>query len=96
MTTDGYPGLGEVFAPEVVHDMTDLGFGVFEGIETIRRAAMRLGDRNPIAHHVTNVVIVNEGPGKATVSSNSTPWPIDRGPYSMRSCPVGNTAARIG
>jgi len=61
--------LGEIFAPEVVYDMTDLGFGAFEGIDAIRRAALRLGDRNPIAHHLTNVVITSDEHGEVTVES---------------------------
>jgi len=27
------------------------------GIDAIRSAALALGDRNPVAHHVTNIVI---------------------------------------
>jgi SnoaL-like domain len=61
--------LGEIFAPEVVYDLTDLGFGTFEGIEAIRRGALQLGERNPIAHHLTNVVITNEERGELTVKS---------------------------
>ncbi len=63
--------LEEIFAPGVVYDMTDLGFGTFEGIEAIRRAALQLGDRNPIAHHVTNLVITHEAHGEATVKSKA-------------------------
>jgi hypothetical protein len=61
--------LDEIFAPEVVYDLTDLGFGAFEGVEAIRRAALQLGERNPIAHHLTNVVITNAEPDKVTVKS---------------------------
>lgn len=61
--------LAEVFAPEVVYDLTDLGFGAFEGIDAIRSAALQLGDRNPIAHHLTNVVITKEEDGQVTVKS---------------------------
>jgi len=61
--------LGEIFAPGVVYDLTDLGMGTFEGIEAIRRGALQLGDRNPLAHHVTNIVITNEVRGEVTVKS---------------------------
>ncbi len=63
--------LGEIFAAEVVYDLTDLGLGSFEGIEAIRRAAMQLGDRNPIAHHLTNVVITQAEADEATVISKA-------------------------
>jgi len=61
--------LGEIFAPGVVYDLSDLGMGALEGIEAIRRGALALGERNPIAHHVTNVVITDEAPGAVTVRS---------------------------
>ena len=61
--------LADIFVPEVVYDMSDLGMGTFEGIETIRRAALQLGERNPLAHLVTNVVIVDDAPDAATVKS---------------------------
>jgi hypothetical protein len=61
--------LGEIFAPGVVYDLTDLGMGIFEGIEAIRRGALQLGDRNPIAHHLTNVVIANDEHSEVTVRS---------------------------
>ncbi len=61
--------LGEIFTPGVVYDLTDLGFGSFEGIEAIRRAALQLGERNPIAHHLTNVVIASGAAGEATARS---------------------------
>jgi hypothetical protein len=61
--------LDEIFAPEVVYDMSGLGFGSFEGIDAIQRAALQLGDRNPIAHHLTNVVITSDEHGEVTVKS---------------------------
>jgi hypothetical protein len=55
--------LGEIFAPDVVYDMSAVGVGTFEGIEAIRSAALQLGPGNPVAHHVTNIVISGEGDG---------------------------------
>ena len=52
--------LGEIFTPDVVYDLSDAGVGTFQGIEAIRGGALRLGAGNPIAHHVTNVVITSE------------------------------------
>ena len=61
--------LGEIFTPDVVYDMSAVGVGTFAGIETIRNAALHLGAGNPIAHHVTNVVITSEEDGSATAWS---------------------------
>src|SRR6202167_3864229 len=62
--------LGEIFTPDVVYDMSAVGVGTFEGIEAIRSAALRLGPGNPVAHHVTNVVISGGGDGTVTAPSN--------------------------
>jgi 3-phenylpropionate/cinnamic acid dioxygenase small subunit len=61
--------LGEIFTPDVIYDMSAVGVGTFEGIEAIRSAALRLGAGNPVAHHVTNVVITGEGDGLVTALS---------------------------
>src|ERR1700729_1927698 len=61
--------LEEIFTPEVVYDMSEMGIGTFEGIEAIRGAALKLGAGNPIAHHVTNVVITSEEDDLATAQS---------------------------
>ena len=52
--------LDEIFAPEVVYDMSAVGIGAFEGLEAVRSAAAGMGDGGPIAHHVTNVVISSD------------------------------------
>ncbi len=61
--------LEEIFTPDVVYDLSDAGIGTFEGIEAIRRGALQLGAGNPVAHHVTNVVISGEGDGLVTALS---------------------------
>jgi hypothetical protein len=61
--------LGEIFTPDVVYDMSALGVGTFEGIEGVRSAALRLGADNPIAHHVTNIVITSDKDDRATAHS---------------------------
>lgn len=53
--------LEELFTPDVVYDVTDLGPGRLLGIAAVRDAALALGAANPVAHHVTNIV-VNESP----------------------------------
>ena len=60
--------LGEIFTPDVVYDMSAVGVGTFEGIEAIRSAALQLGAGNPIAHHVTNVVITGDGDAVTALS----------------------------
>lgn len=47
----------EVFTPDVVYDVSDLGHGPLVGLAALREAALALGAANPVAHHVTNVVI---------------------------------------
>ncbi len=47
----------EVFTPDVVYDVSDLGHGRLIGLAALREAALALGAANPVAHHVTNVVI---------------------------------------
>jgi ketosteroid isomerase-like protein len=63
--------LEELFTPDVVYDMSAVGLGVFEGLETVRGAARQMEDRGvgPVAHHVTNVVIAAEEGDEATVES---------------------------
>ena len=63
--------LGEIFTPDVVYDMSAVGLGAFDGIDAIRNAALHLGPGNPVAHHVTNVVISGEGVGSATALSKA-------------------------
>ncbi len=61
--------LDEIFTPDVVYDMSAVGIGVFEGIETVRAAAASMGDRGPLAHHVTNVLISSDEDDVATARS---------------------------
>ena len=61
--------LGEIFTPEVVYDLSDVGAGTFEGIEAIRSGALKLGAGNPTAHHVTNIVITSQEDDLATAQS---------------------------
>lgn len=48
---------GEVFSDDVAYDVEDLGFGILYGLNGLREAALTLGDANPVAHHVTNIVV---------------------------------------
>ena len=61
--------LEEIFTPEVVYDLSDVGAGTFEGLEAIRNGALKLGAGNPLAHHVTNIVITSHEDDLVTVQS---------------------------
>jgi hypothetical protein len=61
--------LEEIFTPEVVYDLSDVGVGTFEGIEAVRSGALRLGAGNPVAHHVTNIVLTSEEDDLVTARS---------------------------
>jgi ketosteroid isomerase-like protein len=58
-----------VFAADVVYDMSALGMPVITGIEGAREAARALGADGPIAHLVTNVVIVGQDGDEVAVDS---------------------------
>lgn len=45
--------MDELFTADIVYDVTEVGLG-----PEIRRAALELGDGNPLAHHVTNTIII--------------------------------------
>ncbi|MEU9173522.1 nuclear transport factor 2 family protein [Streptomyces sp. NPDC048420] len=49
--------LDEVFTADVVHDLSDFGKGEVVGLAALKEAALALGAGNPVAHHVTNVVV---------------------------------------
>ncbi|HTJ32372.1 MAG TPA: nuclear transport factor 2 family protein [Dactylosporangium sp.] len=52
-----YDGLASLFTEDVVYDVSAFGGGVLAGLAAIRDAALALGDANPVAHHVTNIVL---------------------------------------
>ncbi|TAK68912.1 MAG: nuclear transport factor 2 family protein [Actinomycetota bacterium] len=61
--------LHELLTPDIVYDVTDVGGGQLVGIDEVRRAGLELGDGNPLAHHVTNVVITGDSGDEATAIS---------------------------
>lgn len=61
--------LNELFAADVVYDVSAFGLGELRGIEAIKQAALTLGDDNPLGHHVTNVVITAVDENSARVMS---------------------------
>ena len=59
----------ELFTTDVTYDVTDLGGGVIVGCASLWDAALALGDNNPIAHHVTNIVLTEVSPDEVTARS---------------------------
>ncbi|HUN36178.1 MAG TPA: nuclear transport factor 2 family protein [Trebonia sp.] len=60
---------GELFTPDVVYDVSDFGFGLVHGTTALREYLLKLGDANPIGHHVTNIVITQIDEHSARVQS---------------------------
>lgn len=61
--------LDTVLTPDVVYDMSAVGLPVMEGLDALRAGALRLGAHNPVAHHVTDVVIASATDDEAVVDS---------------------------
>jgi hypothetical protein len=61
--------LDELFTANVVYDLSDFGQGRLVGVAAIQEAALSLGAANPVAHHVTNVVITESSNGQVRVLS---------------------------
>ncbi|TDD47032.1 nuclear transport factor 2 family protein [Nonomuraea terrae] len=61
--------LDELFVPDVIYDVTDLGGQVLAGLTAVREAALALGEANPVAHHVTNIVIIEMADGRVHAQS---------------------------
>ncbi|MFG2847559.1 nuclear transport factor 2 family protein [Kitasatospora sp. NPDC048296] len=70
LVDDGSLGrLAEVFTSDVVYDLTDFGQEPLNGLLAVREAAWALGAANPVAHHVTNVVVTASPDGLVRVRS---------------------------
>ena len=63
--------LGELFTGDAVYDVTALGQGVLRGIDEFRAATEKFADdeRNPVGHHVTNLVVTESADGEVVVRS---------------------------
>lgn len=61
--------MDEVFSPDVVYDMESFGLGSVQGLAALGDMALQLGDRNPVGHHVTNIVITPDDADTAHVLS---------------------------
>ncbi|MFF4537228.1 nuclear transport factor 2 family protein [Streptomyces aureus] len=63
--------LDELFTADVVYDLTDFGQQPLSGVAAIQEAARVLGAANPVAHHVTNVVVTAAEEGRVLVRSKA-------------------------
>ena len=61
--------LGELFTVDVRYDVTAFGGGVLHGPAAVAAAGRALGDRNPVGHHTTNVVVTEDGDGTVRARS---------------------------
>lgn len=63
--------LGEVFTADVVYDVSATGQGIIRGLDDFRNlsAAFIEDERNPVGHHVTNVVVEEVSANTAAVRS---------------------------
>ena len=84
--------LEEIFTPEVVYDLSAAGVGTFKGIEAVRNGALKLGAGNPVAHHVTNVVMASEEDDLVTVRSKGL---VIRADGTLRSVTHLDTLRRL-
>jgi 3-phenylpropionate/cinnamic acid dioxygenase small subunit len=64
-----FDGLTALFTDDVSYDVSAVGGGVMVGLVEARKAALALGDANPLAHHVTNVVVEEAGADTARALS---------------------------
>lgn len=61
--------LDSVFTPDVRYDMSAVGLPVMVGVEALRAGASRLGAQNPIAHHTTDLIVLEADGDEAVVRS---------------------------
>ncbi|WUI03227.1 nuclear transport factor 2 family protein [Spirillospora sp. NBC_00431] len=61
--------LDEVLTPDVVYDLSGVGWLTLHGVAECVRVARELGEGNPVGHHVTNVVLAADGGGRVSARS---------------------------
>ncbi|WP_329281228.1 nuclear transport factor 2 family protein [Streptomyces sp. NBC_01451] len=59
----------EVFTEDVVYDLSDFGQDLVTGLAALTDAALARGPANPVAHHVTNVVVTETPDGRVHARS---------------------------
>ena len=61
--------LDSVFTPDMRYDMSAVGLPVMVGVDALRAGALRLGPHNPVAHHTTDVMVLEIDEDQAVVQS---------------------------
>jgi 3-phenylpropionate/cinnamic acid dioxygenase small subunit len=61
--------IDQVFTPDIVYDLDGLGYGTLRGLDAFRTAAVEVGDRNPVGHHVTNTIVTEGADGEVRARS---------------------------
>jgi len=69
--------LDTVFTPDVRYDMSAVGLPVMAGVEALRAGALRLGAQNPVAHHTTDVMVLESDQDEAVVESKGFMLTVD-------------------
>ena len=69
MDSGAFDRLHQLFTHDFVYDVQALGFGLLKGTEALTEASRKLGDGNPLGHHVTNVIVIADEDNAATVHS---------------------------
>lgn len=67
--TGEFDAFDTVFTDDVVYDLEALGQGTMQGCRALGDAAAAMGDRNPIGHHVTNIMVTETAAGEIRVRS---------------------------
>jgi hypothetical protein len=75
--------MDEVFSADVVYDMESFGLGAVRGLDAMRELALKLGDANPVGHHVTNIVVTFDDANSAHVLSKGIGVATDGGSGSV-------------
>lgn len=86
-------GLAEVFTPDVEYDLTDFDQGTLMGLTQLVDASLALGAANPVAHHVTNVVVEELPDGQVRARSKALGIRADG---SCGSVTYVDTVVRVG
>jgi 3-phenylpropionate/cinnamic acid dioxygenase small subunit len=61
--------LDELFTEDFIYDVTALGLRTLEGADALTEASRALGDDNPLGHHVTNALVIDDEGDVARVRS---------------------------
>jgi ketosteroid isomerase-like protein len=62
-------GLDRLLTADAVYDVEDYGLGRVEGLPALRALFRERPGDQPVGHHVTNVVVTDDGDGWARVRS---------------------------